>query len=159
MHEEWSAKSFLSTANLSVKYAIINKIKVAYWAIVNHYSSITPLLTRLFDQLGTRVAFDFGEFLINQILKQPGFYGVKLHIAFPFLITWVMMKQKPNILIFEDVASVSESLLNFSYKLFIGNHVPYIVLPNLPDFGIIKLTTCGNMPKVLHMSETAKDIC
>lgn len=43
---------------------------------------------------------------------------MKLHIIFPLLISGMLIKQKYDILIIDDVADVSPSSLNFSYKLF-----------------------------------------
>lgn len=87
-----------------------------------------------------------------RILKQVESYVVKLPIVFPFSITGVLMKQKYDILIVEYVVDVSPSPLNFSYRLFFGNHVIYIVLPNLPDFGSVDSTICGNLTVVPPMS-------
>lgn len=56
---------------------------------------------------------------------------MKFPIAFTSLICDVLVKQKPGILSVEDVVGVNPSSLNFSCKLFTGNHVPNIVFPKL----------------------------
>lgn len=64
----------------------------------------------------------------------------------------MLLKQKYDILTFEDVVEVPSILLNFSYSLFAGNHVLNIVLPNFPDFGIAYLTIGAKLPEVPYMS-------
>lgn len=55
------------------------------------------------NQIGIRVAFSFGEYMFDQILKQDESHVVKLPIAFPYLTIGVLMKQKSDILIAEEV--------------------------------------------------------
>lgn len=51
----------------------------------------------------------------------------------------------------EDIIGVPPSLLNFSYKIFIGKHVLDIVLPNLPNFDEFGLTTSESVLQVPSM--------
>lgn len=52
----------------------------------------------------------------------------------------------------EDIIGVPPSLLNFSYKIFIGKHVLDIVLLNLPNFDEFGMTIGESVPEVPSMS-------
>lgn len=49
-------------------------------------------------------------------------------IAFPSLICGVILSQIPDILVSSDVVSKMESLLSLRYRLFVGTHVPNIIV-------------------------------
>lgn len=61
VHKDYPCKGLLHTTSLSVKYVILNKMRVSSWCLTKHSSSITPSLFRLSYQIGTRAIFDFGE--------------------------------------------------------------------------------------------------
>lgn len=61
VHKDCPCKGLIPTTSLSVKYAILNKIRVSSRCLIKHSSSITPSLFRLSYQIGTRAIFDFGE--------------------------------------------------------------------------------------------------
>lgn len=63
IHDDWSSKGLLIASNLNVKYVILFKIGIPNWTPSSHGSSITPSLARLLYQIGTKVAFDFGEYV------------------------------------------------------------------------------------------------
>ncbi|MCI37376.1 envelope-like protein, partial [Trifolium medium] len=60
-------------------------------------------------------------------------YVVKLPIAFPCLITKIILSQHPTILHPEEVQSKKPLQLAFNYRLFAGTHVPDIVVSNRND--------------------------
>lgn len=70
VYEVWHNKGLLPTANLIVKYAILNHIGVSNWAFTNHNPGIITSLARLIYQIGIMAAFDFREYVFDQVLKQ-----------------------------------------------------------------------------------------
>lgn len=125
-------------------------------AHTNHGPSITPTLVSLFYQIGTRAVFDFGEYVSEQVLKQAKYFAIKLPIAFPSLISGILIKQKSDILTDDVVVRISSSPLNFSYKLFIGKNVSDNILPNLLNFGEADMSIDTNIPEVPLMSGDAR---
>lgn len=55
--------------------------------IPNHNSGITTSLVKIIYQICTKDMFDFGEYVLEQVLKQAESYVVKLHIGVPALIS------------------------------------------------------------------------
>lgn len=72
------------------------------------------------NQIGIRVAFAFGEYMFDQILKQDKSHVVKLPIDFPYLTTGVLMKQKSDILIAEEVLVFPPVLWIFTIGCLLG---------------------------------------
>ncbi|KAK2397820.1 hypothetical protein QL285_059358 [Trifolium repens] len=112
---EWPKKGLLSTGTLSVKYAILNRIGAANWAPTNHGSGITPMLAKM----------------------------IFLPIAFPCLITGMILRQYPNILYPDEVPTKKPQVLSFDYKLFVGTHVPDIVFLKMKEAA----EASGSMPR------------
>lgn len=92
VHGNWPTKGLFTLSSLSVKYVILYKIGIANWAPINHGSRITPSLESLIYQIGTIVAFDFGECVFEKILEQVESFVVKMPIAFSSLITGILVK-------------------------------------------------------------------
>jgi len=63
-------------------------------------------------------------------MKHANSFPVKMPIAFPSLICGVILSQHPGIFSNSDVASKRESSLTLHYKMFVGTHVPNIVVPS-----------------------------
>ncbi|KAK2381627.1 hypothetical protein QL285_069218 [Trifolium repens] len=125
--KEWPKKGLLSTGCLSVKYAFLNRIGAANWASTNHGSGITHMLAKMIYLIGTKRKLNFGDHVFNQTMKHAETYAVKLPIAFPCLITGMILRQYPNILYSNEVPTKKPQILSFDYKLFAGTHVPDIV--------------------------------
>ncbi|MCH85828.1 envelope-like protein [Trifolium medium] len=94
----WPKKGLLSTWSLSVKYAILKRIGAANWAPTTHESGITPMLAKLIYLIGTKGNLNFGEYVFNLTMKYADSFAVKFPIAFPSLITDVILSQQPDIL-------------------------------------------------------------
>lgn len=120
VHDEWPAKGLIFASKLILKYDILSKIGVSNWVPSNHGWCITQSLSSLVYQIGIRVAFDFGEYVFEKILKQVKSFSIKFSISFPSLIASILVKQKLYILIVEDIIGVPYSPLGFSYKFFVG---------------------------------------
>lgn len=109
--------------------------------------------------MGTKAAFDSGEYVFDQILKQIKYFAIKFPIAFPSFIVDILVKQKLDILTVEDIVRIPMSPLNFSYILFVGKHVSSIVLSNILNFGEAHLSICFNILEVHPCRELLKDTC
>ncbi|KAK2363204.1 hypothetical protein QL285_088211 [Trifolium repens] len=140
---EWPKKGLLSTGTLSVKYAILNRIGAANWAPTNHGSGITPMLAKMIYLIGTKKKINFGDHVFNQTMKHADTYVVKLLIAFPCLITRMILRQYPNILYPDEAPTKKPQVRSFDYKLFAGTHVPDIVFPKMKEAA----EASGSMPR------------
>ncbi|XP_057418549.1 uncharacterized protein LOC130712747 [Lotus japonicus] len=95
--KSWPKKGMLSTGNLSVNYALLNRIGAANWFPTNHSSHISTGLAKLVYLIGTKSPFDFGAFVFKQTMKHADTLAVKLPIAFPSLISEIILSQHPEI--------------------------------------------------------------
>ncbi|XP_050919652.1 uncharacterized protein LOC127137213 [Lathyrus oleraceus] len=82
----WPIKKHLPAGKLTVKYAILHKIRAANLVHTNHISTIANTLGRFIFVVGTKVNFDYGRFIFEQIIKHASTNAVKLPIALPSMI-------------------------------------------------------------------------
>ncbi|KAK2382566.1 hypothetical protein QL285_070091 [Trifolium repens] len=141
--KEWPKKGLPSTGTLSVKYAILNRIGAANWTPTNHGSGITPVLAKMIYLIGTKKKINFGEHVFFQTMKHADTFATKLPIAFPCLISGMILRQFPNILYPEDSPNKKPPVLSYDYKLFVGSHVPDIVFSKGKEAG----EASGSMPR------------
>ncbi|XP_050884377.1 uncharacterized protein LOC127087526 [Lathyrus oleraceus] len=125
---KWPLKGKLVASKLSVKYAMLHKIGAAYWVPTNHKSTIAVMLGKFIYVVGTKAKFDYGSYIFDQTLKHAGSFSVKGPIAFPSLIYGIVLNQFPNILTENDSVKKRDSPMSFNHKLFLGTHVPDIVM-------------------------------
>ncbi|XP_050875270.1 uncharacterized protein LOC127078899 [Lathyrus oleraceus] len=126
--KEWSKKGKLSASALSVKYDILHRTRAANWVPTNHTSNIASGLGKFIYILGTKLSFDFGSCVFDQTMKHMTSYDVKVSIAFPSLTCGVILSQHPSILISYDSIYKRDPPLSLHYRLFIGKHVPDIIM-------------------------------
>ncbi|XP_050916166.1 uncharacterized protein LOC127131280 [Lathyrus oleraceus] len=124
----WPVKKHFPAGKLIVKYAILHKIGAANWVPTNHISTIANTLVRFIFAVGTKVKFDFGRFMFDQIIKHATTNAVKLPIAFPSMICGITLNQHPGILCSNDLPSRRKPTLSVHYKLFEGSLVEDIVM-------------------------------
>ncbi|KAK2374395.1 hypothetical protein QL285_075361 [Trifolium repens] len=124
--KNWPKKGLLPTSKLTVKYAILNRIGTANWAPTNHSSGITSNLAKLIYLIGTGKKVDFGKHVFEQTMKHVETNATKLPIAFPSLITELILSQQPSILLPEEYESRRPPPISFNHKLFAEPHVPDI---------------------------------
>ncbi|KAK2396299.1 hypothetical protein QL285_057957 [Trifolium repens] len=124
--KQWPKKGLLPTSKLTVNYAILNRIGTANWAPTNHSSGITPNLAKLIYLIGTGKKLDFGKHVFEQTMKHVETNATKLPIAFPSLITEIILSQQPSILLPEEYESRRPPPISFNRKLFAEPHVPDI---------------------------------
>jgi hypothetical protein len=125
--KNWPKKGLLPTSKLTVKYAMLNRIGTANWAPTNHSSGITPTLAKLIYLIGKEKKVDFGKHVFEQTMKHVETNATKLPIAFPSLITEIILSQYPSILLPEEFESKRPPPISFNHKLFAEPHVPDIV--------------------------------
>ncbi|XP_050914790.1 uncharacterized protein LOC127129695 [Lathyrus oleraceus] len=125
---KWPLKGKLVASKLSVKYAMLHKIGVANWVPTNHKSTVAVMLGKFIYVVGTKAKFDYGSYIFDQTLKHAGSFGVKGPIAFPSLICGIILNHFPNILTENDSVKKRDSPMTFNHKLFLGTHVPDIVM-------------------------------
>ncbi|XP_050909537.1 uncharacterized protein LOC127123355 [Lathyrus oleraceus] len=125
---KWPLKGKLVASKLSVKYAMLHKIGAANWVPTNHKSTVAVMLGKFIYAVGTKANFDYGSYIFYQTLKHAGSFSVKGPITFPSLICGIIFNQFPNILTENDSVKKRDSPLSFSHKLFLGTHVPDIVM-------------------------------
>ncbi|XP_050919121.1 uncharacterized protein LOC127136627 [Lathyrus oleraceus] len=125
---KWPLKGKLVASKLSVKYAMLHKIGVANWVPTNHKSTVDVMLGKFIYAVGTKAKFDYGSYIFYQTLKHAGSFSVKGPIAFPSLICGIVLNQFPNILTENDFVKKRDSPMSFNHKLFLGTHVPDIVM-------------------------------
>ncbi|XP_058753988.1 uncharacterized protein LOC131627173 [Vicia villosa] len=131
--KSWPMKEKLTASKLSIKYAMLHKIGAANWVPTNHKSTISTVLGRLLYVVGTKVEFDYGAYIFDQTMKHAGSFSIKGPIAFPSLLSGIILDQYSNILNEHDVVCKRESPLAFHYKLFKGKHVPDIVMASVEN--------------------------
>ncbi|XP_050889571.1 uncharacterized protein LOC127094841 [Lathyrus oleraceus] len=124
----WPVKKHLPAGKLTVKYDILHKIGAANWVPTNHISNISNTIGRFIFAVRTKVNFDYGRFMFEQIIKHATTNAIKLPIAFPSMIYGIILNQHPGILCSNDLPSRRKPALSVHYKLFEGSHVEDIVL-------------------------------
>ncbi|XP_050897924.1 uncharacterized protein LOC127104810 [Lathyrus oleraceus] len=93
--KDWPFKKHLPAGKLTIKYAILHKIGAANWIPTNHISTIANTLGRFIFVVGTKVKFDYGRYMFDQIIKHATTNAVKLPIAFPSMICGIILNQHP----------------------------------------------------------------
>ncbi|XP_050884897.1 uncharacterized protein LOC127088024 [Lathyrus oleraceus] len=124
----WPFKKHLPAGKLTIKYVILHQIGAANWIPTNHISTIANTLGRFIFAVGTKVKFDYGRYMFDQIIKHATTNAVKLPIAFPYMIYGIILNQHPDILCSNDLPSMRKPSLSMHYKLFKGSHVEDIVM-------------------------------
>ncbi|XP_050916391.1 uncharacterized protein LOC127131520 [Lathyrus oleraceus] len=125
---KWPLKGKLVASKLSVKYAMLHKIGAANWVPTNHKSTVVVMLGKFIYDVGTKAKFDYGSYIFYQTLKHAGSFSVKGPIAFLSLICGIVLNQFPNILTENDSVKKKDNPMSFNHKLFLGTHVPDIVM-------------------------------
>ncbi|KAK2443138.1 hypothetical protein QL285_014270 [Trifolium repens] len=125
----WPLKGKVSSAMLSVKYAILNRIGASNWVPTTHSSTIATSLAKFIYAIGTGADVDYGSLIFDQIVEHGKSWAMKLIISFPTIICGIILDQHPNILLPEDLPCKRDSPLTLSYKLFEGKHAADIIVP------------------------------
>jgi hypothetical protein len=84
-------------------------------------------MAKLIYSVGTKTKMNIGAFIFEQTLRHGRSEAVKLPIAFPTLLTGIILDQQPIILSAADVPKKRESPLTLHFKLFESRHVADLV--------------------------------
>jgi hypothetical protein len=84
-------------------------------------------MAKLIYSVGTKTKMNIGAFIFEQTLRHGRSEAVKLPIAFPTLLTGIILDQQPGILYAADVPKKRESPLTLHFKLFESRHVADLV--------------------------------
>ncbi|XP_050908660.1 uncharacterized protein LOC127122357 [Lathyrus oleraceus] len=142
----------LPAGKLTIKYAILHKIGSSNWVPTNHISTIANTLGRFIFAVGTKVKFDYGRYMFDQIIKHATTNAVKLPIAFPSMICGIILNQNPGILCSNDLPSRRKPALSVHYKLFEGSHVEDIVMTSAMRRPVSKVGA------IAELKETCKEL-
>lgn len=94
----------------------------------NHTSTISIGLGNFLYAIGTRIAFYFGKYIFEQVLKLAFYTAAEMPICFPSLICGIILNKHPGILLPIDSVEKRDSPLSIHYKLIAGTHVPDIIM-------------------------------
>ncbi|XP_050896149.1 uncharacterized protein LOC127102867 [Lathyrus oleraceus] len=125
---KWPLKGKLVASKLSVKYAMLHKIGAANWLPTKYKSTVAVMLGKFIYVVRTKAKFEYGSYIFYQTLKHARSFSVKGPIAFPSLICGIVLNQFPNILTENDLVKKRDIPMSFNHKLFLGTHVPDIVM-------------------------------
>jgi hypothetical protein len=116
------------------------------------------MLAKLIYLIGTKRKINFGEHVFNQTIRHAYALAIKLQIAFPCLIIGMILHRYPDILRPKEAPSKKPSPLSFDYKLFVGSHVPHIVIPKGKEIAgtsgsLSKATRDGVLEELIEVSK------
>lgn len=103
---------------------------------------------------------NFGEYVFDQTMKHVDSFVVKLPIAFPCLISGIIFNQHPNIVNTTETPNKKAGPLTLNYRLFVGTHVPDIVVKKhqveaiVGDYSPVSITTIKDV--LLDLIEVSK---
>jgi hypothetical protein len=155
----WPRKGTISTVKLFVKYAILNRIGAANWVPTTHSSDIAMSMARLIYCIGTKTKMDIGAYIFDQTVRHGRSDAVKLPIAFPTLLSSIILEQQPDILTAADAPKKRESPLNLHFKLFGSHHVADIAEASAPASTSTGAAAGSGLTTRKDMLAALKDTC
>ncbi|KAK2396314.1 hypothetical protein QL285_057971 [Trifolium repens] len=122
--KQWPKKGKLPASKLTPMFTILNRIATANWVPTTHNYEVATGLARFIYPVGNKVNFDFGTYIFKQTVKHAKTLVVKLPIAFPSLLCGIIVSQRSDVLVKEDLACRRDSAIFFSAQnLDVGSHV------------------------------------
>jgi hypothetical protein len=156
----WPRKGTISAINLSVKYAVLKRTGAANWVPTTHSSDIAMSMDKVIYCIDTKTKMNIGAYIFDQTVRHGRSDAVKLPIAFPTLLSSIILDQQPDILTIADAPKKRESPLSLHFKLFGSHHVADLVEASAPASTSTAPTTgSGFMSRkeiVAAMQETCK---
>ncbi|XP_058752780.1 uncharacterized protein LOC131625958 [Vicia villosa] len=89
--KSWPLKEKLNASKMSIKYAMLHKIRASNWVPTNKKSTISAVLGRFLYIVGTKTKFDYGTYIFDQTMKHAGSFSVKGPVAFPSLMCGIIL--------------------------------------------------------------------
>ncbi|XP_050877005.1 uncharacterized protein LOC127080746 [Lathyrus oleraceus] len=143
------ARELKVTDNQVCREITAKQVKV--WPFKKHLPA-EKLTIKFIFAVGTKVKFDYGRFMFDQIIKHATTNAVKLRISFPSMICGIILNQHPGILCSNDLPSRRKPALAVHYKLFKGSHVEDIVMTSAMRSPISKVGA------IAELKETCKEL-
>ncbi|XP_050875730.1 uncharacterized protein LOC127079391 [Lathyrus oleraceus] len=132
------------------------EIGAANWVPTNHKTIVAVMLGKFIYVVGTKANFDYGSYIFDQTLKHAGSFSVKGPIAFPSLICGIVLNQFPNILTENNSVKKRDNPMSFDHKLFLGTHVPDIVMTTGETSRVSKQS--GKVVVIAMLKETCREL-
>ena len=92
-------------------------------------------MAHLLYAVGTKSQIDFGTNVFYQTLKHGESFVVKMPIAFPYLLTELIISQHPTIIRDNEEEFPKSHPLSFDYRFFVEAHVKDIEVQSAKDSG------------------------
>jgi hypothetical protein len=89
-------------------------------------------MAKLIYCIGTKTKMNIGAYIFDQTVRHGRSDDVKLPIAFPTLLTCIILDQQPYILTADDVPKKRESPLTLHFILFGSHHVADLAEASAP---------------------------
>jgi hypothetical protein len=116
-------------------------------------------MAKLIFSIGTQTKMNIGTFIFEQTLRHGRSEAVKLPIAFPTLLTGIILQQQPGILSSADVTKKRESSLTLHFKLFESRHVADLVGASVPTSTPTAAGTGSGLMSRKEIVTALKDTC
>jgi hypothetical protein len=110
----WPKKGKLPTSKLTPMFTLLNRVAAVNWVPTTHNYEVATGLARFIYCVGNKINFDFGTYIFQQTVKHAKTLAVKMPIAFPSLLCGIIVNQRPDVLVKEDMACRRESAISFS---------------------------------------------
>ncbi|WJX67651.1 hypothetical protein P8452_52099 [Trifolium repens] len=110
----WPKKGKLPTSKLTPMFALLNRVAAVNWVPTTHNYEVATGLARFIYCVGNKINFDFGTYIFQQTVKHAKTLAVKMPIAFPSLLCGIIVNQRPDVLVKEDMACRRQSAISFS---------------------------------------------
>ncbi|PNX85203.1 envelope-like protein, partial [Trifolium pratense] len=156
----WPKQNNIFAAKVIAKYALLNKIAAANWALTTHSNKVATGLARFIYAVGARSPFDFGFYIFDETVLHGKSRAVKMHIAFPTLICDIILVQHPDICTEAGVPSKRNSNLSLDFRLFEGTHATDIATPSVkqPTCTMTRRQMIDNLKEVSKFLGEKKDM-
>ncbi|GAU44585.1 hypothetical protein TSUD_136320 [Trifolium subterraneum] len=118
----WPKKGKLSSTKLTPMYVILNRIRAANWVPTSHTSDVATGLARFIYVIDNELAYEFGTYIFERIMKEAKTFAAKWPILFPILLCGIILNQHPKI-IRDDIACKRDPPLTISAKMLKGLNV------------------------------------
>jgi hypothetical protein len=112
----WPKKGKLPASKLTPIFTLLNRVAVVNWVPTTHNYEVATGLARFIYCVGNKINFDFGTYIFEQTVKHAKTLAVKLPIAFPSLLCGIIVSQRSDVLVKEDMACRRDSAISFSAK-------------------------------------------
>ena len=142
----WPKKGKLPTSKLTPMFTLLNRIAAVNWVPTTHNYEVATGLARIIYCVGNKVNFDFDTYIFQQTVKHAKTLTIKMPIAFPSLLCGIIVNQRPDVLVKEDMACRRDSAISFSAQ----------DLDVDPNVGTSATGAMGRKEMIFTLKETCK---